>query len=1738
MKRYFLAFFLFISCLTAYSQTWTNIYGRQRFATGLSIPVKDSTFFQGVADTSLIYVNPSNGGIYYRYKTNHIRLGVGGGGTGTVTSVGMSVPTGFAISGSPITTAGTLGLSFATGYSLPTNANQTNWTTAYTNRITSLTTTGNSGSATLISNTLNIPTYTLAGLGGITATYLSGTPPISYNSGTGVISISQSTTSTNGYLSSTDWTTFNSKQNQLNGTGFVKASGTTISYDTTSYVPYINATKNVNLGEWGLSSGFVKYDTTPTGTPTAQGTTYWDVNEETVALIMNGTTQRIGQDLFYPVKNQTGSTIAKGTAVRFAGTLGASGRLLIEPFLANGTYPSKYFMGVTAEDILNGDNGQVLGFGKIRKINTSAYVNGDILYASTTSAGGFQTNAPVAPNNIVSVAAVVYADAINGEILVRPQVGSKLSDDENVLFTSLANNNILAYDSTSTLWKNKSIPTVLGYTPVPTTRTISTTAPLAGGGDLSANRTLSITQSNGSVDGYLSAANWRTFNNKQDTLKLTTTGSSGASTYNPTTETLNVPTYTLAGLGGISLTSLSATTPLSYNNTTGAFSISQATGSTNGYLSSTDWTTFNAKQGALTLTTTGTSGAATLIGNTLNIPNYATGGITGSGANGQMTFWTGTNTVSGDNGAFWDNTNKRFGLGTTTPTHILETSQDVKINSVVVGVGGGTPPLYNIKMGTTNLNNNTTGTYNIGIGIGTLAANTTGAYNIAMGLGAGGANANHNSNVFIGHGIATINQSSTNSVIIGNFAGSEGGIKSTIVGYGARTNTMGDSTTAFGYLAGASSDGTNNMYFGYRSGYFAHGYNNILFGHDAAYSATQKDVFNSIIIGYAAQPLASGNKNQIVIGNNATGLGSYTTTIGNDSTSFAAIRGNLLLGTTTNDASALLNMVSTSKGFLKPRMTTTQRDAITSPATGLEIFNTTTGVPNYYNGSAWTATGTGSGTVTSVAALTLGTTGTDLSSTVANGTTTPVITLNVPTASATNRGALSSTDWSTFNGKQAALSGTGFVKISGTTISYDNSTYLTTASAASTYQPLLSLTTSYIPKATGTSTLGNSLIYDYGTGIGINTTTSGYALNVNGTINATGGVFFNGVNHLVGSSYFLASSTSGFSVNNSTDTQNNFISYDNGNAYVRGNFGVGTTSAGGKFEIYSGASGTTAISNGSNLIIQNSAAVGMSLLSPDANASRIYFGTASNNQNAYIYSDYNSGNQTLIFGIASGTTGAAPVMRLNSTGNFSIGNTNNTYKLDVTGTGYFSSTLNANSFVKIGGSSSQYLMADGSVSTLTNPVTGTGTTNYLTKWSSSSAVGNSAIYDAGSNVLGIGTTSPLIATSRQGMVIRGGSTGAEFVLQSTSSTDGTYDGLSLAMESDQAFMYNKRNGSIKFGANNALKAELKTNGDFDITGAYLVNGVPISTSGISGTLTSGFIPKATGTSTVGNSALYDAGSYIMGIGTTTPVLFTGRQGMVVRGSSAGAEIVLQSTSSTDGTYDGLSLTMDGSTAYIFNKRNGDLQLGANNARRATLTTTGDFDITGTYKVNGVALSSGVGGTGSSNYLSVWNGSTTIQSSSLYTYTGARTYLVMGGTTAGSAPLTLDDYSEITHNMASNYTASTFKYNGTTVGTISVNSTSTAYNTSSDYRLKKDFKQFDGLALVNKINVYDYAWKVNNERSYGVKAHELQEIIPYAVTGKKDGENMQGVDYSKIVPILVQAIKDQQKEIELLKTKIK
>lgn len=100
-----------------------------------------------------------------------------------------------------------------------------------------------------------------------------------------------------------------------------------------------------------------------------------------------------------------------------------------------------------------------------------------------------------------------------------------------------------------------------------------------------------------------------------------------------------------------------------------------------------------------------------------------------------------------------------------------------------------------------------------------------------------------------------------------------------------------------------------------------------------------------------------------------------------------------------------------------------------------------------------------------------------------------------------------------------------------------------------------------------------------------------------------------------------------------------------------------------------------------------------------------------------------------------------------------------------------------------------------------------------------------------------------------------------------------------------------------------------------------------------------------------------------------------------------------------------------------------------------------------------------------------------------------------------------------------------------VGSIVASGGSTTYNTSSDYRLKTDLKDFAGVDIVNLLKVYDYQWKSDNSRSYGVLAHELQSVIPYAVTGVKDGEQMQGVDYSKLVPVLIKAIQELKSQID-------
>jgi len=641
--------------------------------------------------------------------------------------------------------------------------------------------------------------------------------------------------------------------------------------DVSALVPYTGATTDVDLGENGISTGFVKFDTTPTDIPELQGAMFWDEDDNTVDVILNGYRMKIGEDTFYPVKNQSGSTITKGTNVKFAGTVGASGRLLILPFLANGTDPSYVYMGVTAEDILDGEDGKVLWFGRLRGLNTNAFNEGDVLYASTTSAGGFQNTIPTGANNIVQVSAVIKKSTNQGVIFIRPQIEPVLFKPENV-----ANKSI-----------NLTSPDNVKY---PTTLAVSTA--LSG---------------------------------KQDTLT------------NP---------------------------------------------------------------------------------------------VTGTGANGQVSFWNGTNSQSGDNGLFWNNTNKRLGIGTNAPNSPIEINSNLSgLQSAIAtftqystdaGTTGGfigrksrgtTSSPSQVLLGDTLAGFFASGYHSGGaFGVNSVSLRFNAAENftpnaqgtlIQLATTPTGSTTrdtrlqiNSNGNVLIQNG-GTFTDAGFRLDVNGTarFSGdirtqngttytdltanaSTGRVISALIPATFLLNVYMNRTSIYGgtgvHLSGANLDsGTITNYTNLNiADLFSRAVNTRnLSIRDFGGTATDNKSFTIATSGAALNQAFQ-------LFNDAGGFGNIAT-FGISSKAGHSIRdfdfrmnsadldgGTLIyrafgvstnfgFGSATDIASAAVHITSTTKGFLPPRMTNAQRLAIASPAVGLIVYDTTLLALFQYNGTTW-----------------------------------------------------------------------------------------------------------------------------------------------------------------------------------------------------------------------------------------------------------------------------------------------------------------------------------------------------------------------------------------------------------------------------------------------------------------------------------------------------------------------------------------------------------------------------------------------------------------------------------------------------------------------------------------------------------------------------------------------------------------------------------------------------------------
>jgi len=151
----------------------------------------------------------------------------------------------------------------------------------------------------------------------------------------------------------------------------------------------------------------------------------WDSNDATLELDMEyGVVQQIGQETYARVQNSTGVTIPNGTLVGFAGAV--DNALKVAPYLADGSQPSLYILGVMTHDLPDtNQRGYCTVWGFVRDVNTSAFTQGDVLYASPTVAGAFTNVKPTAPNNVIPVAAVVKVGTTDGLIFVRPTISQQ-----------------------------------------------------------------------------------------------------------------------------------------------------------------------------------------------------------------------------------------------------------------------------------------------------------------------------------------------------------------------------------------------------------------------------------------------------------------------------------------------------------------------------------------------------------------------------------------------------------------------------------------------------------------------------------------------------------------------------------------------------------------------------------------------------------------------------------------------------------------------------------------------------------------------------------------------------------------------------------------------------------------------------------------------------------------------------------------------------------------------------------------------------------------------------------------------------------------------------------------------------------------------------------------------------------------------------------------------------------------
>ena len=459
----------------------------------------------------------------------------------------------------------------------------------------------------------------------------------------------------------------------------------------------LNGITDWQIGDWLLFNGTVwqKIDQSDLvqSITSADGSIVVTTTGSTVDLAVSQTSP--ASVLVEQVRNSTGATLTKGTAVYISG---ATGQLpTVTKAQANNDTNSAQTLGLITADISNNSNGYVTIIGLMSNLNTSAFTDGAQLYLSPTTAGTLTATKPYAPNHLVYVAVVAHAHPTQGKLLVKVQNGYEMDELHNVSAQNATDGQVLIYNDTTNLWEKNTLTDGTGITITEGAGSIT----IANSGVTSAVAGTGISVSSGT--GAVTITNTA----PDQTVSLTAgTGISTSGTYPSFTITNSAPDQTVA-LTGAGTTAVTGTYPnftiTSNDAYTGTVTSVGGTGTVNGIsLSGTVTSSGNLTLGG-TLSNVSLTSQVT---GTLPVANGGTG-ITSLGTG--VATWLGTPSSANLASAITGETGSGALVFGTSPT--LTTPN---IDSAQVPTVSGTAPLYMCRAwvnfnGTAN--SNLSGTY-------------------------------------------------------------------------------------------------------------------------------------------------------------------------------------------------------------------------------------------------------------------------------------------------------------------------------------------------------------------------------------------------------------------------------------------------------------------------------------------------------------------------------------------------------------------------------------------------------------------------------------------------------------------------------------------------------------------------------------------------------------------------------------------------------------------------------------------------------------------------------------------------------------------------------------------------------------------------------------------------------------------------------------------------------------------